>query len=36
MMREVDKADFAQFTREDILHPAGWPLLSFLMDARAV
>ena len=34
MMREVDKADSAQFTREDILHPAGWPLVSFLMDAR--
>jgi nanoRNase/pAp phosphatase (c-di-AMP/oligoRNAs hydrolase) len=34
MMREVDKADSALFTPEDILHPAGWPLLSFLMDAR--
>ena len=34
MMREVDKADSARFTREDILNPAGWPLLSFLMDAR--
>lgn len=34
MMTEVDKADSAQFTRDDILHPAGWPLLSFLMDAR--
>ncbi|HLK58941.1 MAG TPA: exopolyphosphatase, partial [Chthonomonadaceae bacterium] len=34
MMREVDKADSAQFTREDILHPQGWPLLSFVMDAR--
>lgn len=34
MMREVDKADSAQFTREDILYPTGWPLLSFVMDAR--
>ncbi len=34
MMREVDKADAALFTPEDILHPEGWPLLSFLMDAR--
>ena len=34
MMREVDKADSAAFTAADILHPSGWPLLSFLMDAR--
>jgi nanoRNase/pAp phosphatase (c-di-AMP/oligoRNAs hydrolase) len=34
MMAEVDKADSAQFAREEILHPTGWPLLSFLMDAR--
>ena len=34
MMREVDKADSALFTPEDILHPEGWVLLSFLMDAR--
>ena len=34
MMREVDKADSALFTPDDILRPAGWPLLSFLMDAR--
>jgi nanoRNase/pAp phosphatase (c-di-AMP/oligoRNAs hydrolase) len=34
MMQEVDKADMAQFTRDDILNPEGWPLLSFLMDAR--
>ena len=34
MMAEVDKADAAQFTQEDILHPQGWVLLSFLMDAR--
>ncbi len=34
MMAEVDKADSAQFSRDEILQPAGWPLLSFLMDAR--
>jgi nanoRNase/pAp phosphatase (c-di-AMP/oligoRNAs hydrolase) len=34
MMREVDKADSAQFSREEILNPSGWPLLSFIMDAR--
>lgn len=34
MLREVDKADSARFTREDILNPQGWVLLSFLMDAR--
>ena len=34
MMAAVDKADSAQFTREDILEPRGWVLLSFLMDPR--
>lgn len=34
MMTAVDKADSAQFNRADILHPAGWNLLSFVMDAR--
>ena len=34
MMAAVDKADSAQFDREDILHPEGWAFLSFLMDAR--
>ncbi len=34
MMVAVDKADSAQFSREDILEPKGWELLSFLMDAR--
>jgi len=34
MMAEVDKADSAKFDREDILHPKGWVLLSFLMDPR--
>ena len=34
MMAEVDKADSAQFSRDEILNPDGWPLLSFVMDAR--
>ncbi|MHC5113506.1 MAG: exopolyphosphatase [Planctomycetota bacterium] len=34
MMAAVDKADAAQFTREEVLDPQGWTLLSFLMDAR--
>ncbi len=34
MMDAVNKADSARFTRDDVLHPEGWELLSFLMDAR--
>jgi nanoRNase/pAp phosphatase (c-di-AMP/oligoRNAs hydrolase) len=34
MMTAVDKADSAQFSREDILHPERWVLLNYLMDAR--
>jgi nanoRNase/pAp phosphatase (c-di-AMP/oligoRNAs hydrolase) len=34
MMAAVDKADAAQFTREEILNPEGWVLLNYLMDAR--
>jgi nanoRNase/pAp phosphatase (c-di-AMP/oligoRNAs hydrolase) len=34
LMSAVDKADAAQFTRDDILDPKGWTLLSFLMDSR--
>ena len=34
IMDAVDKADSAQFTLEDILHPTDWVLLSYLMDAR--
>ena len=34
MMAAVDKADSAGFTKEDILDPKGWELLSFIMDAR--
>ena len=30
----VDKADSADFREEEILDPAGWILLSFLMDPR--
>lgn len=34
LMDAVDKGDAAQFSRDEILHPQGWPLLNFLMDAR--
>jgi nanoRNase/pAp phosphatase (c-di-AMP/oligoRNAs hydrolase) len=34
MMEAVDKGDSAQFDQEDVLHPTGWVLLNFLMDAR--
>jgi nanoRNase/pAp phosphatase (c-di-AMP/oligoRNAs hydrolase) len=34
MMREVDKADAAKFTREEILQPSGWVLMNFIMDPR--
>jgi nanoRNase/pAp phosphatase (c-di-AMP/oligoRNAs hydrolase) len=34
MMDAVDKADAAQFSKEDVLNPQGWDLLSFIMDAR--
>lgn len=30
----VDKVDSARFTKEEILEPAGWVLLGFLMDSR--
>lgn len=34
LMAAVDKSDSADFTKEDILKPNGWILLSFIMDAR--
>lgn len=34
MMEAVDKADSAQFSIEEVLHPQNWVLLNFLMDAR--
>lgn len=34
LMDAVDRADSADFSREDVLHPTGWALMSFLMDAR--
>jgi nanoRNase/pAp phosphatase (c-di-AMP/oligoRNAs hydrolase) len=34
ILEAVDKADSARFTRDDVLSPQGWELLSFLMDAR--
>lgn len=34
MMDAVDKADSAQFSRDEILNPTGWVLLNYLMDSR--
>lgn len=34
LMEAVDKSDSGQLTREDILNPKGWILLSFIMDPR--
>ena len=34
MMNAVDKADAAKFSIDEILHPEGWELLSFIMDSR--
>jgi nanoRNase/pAp phosphatase (c-di-AMP/oligoRNAs hydrolase) len=34
LMRAVDQADSADYTLDDILRPAGWTLLNFLMDSR--
>ena len=34
MMEAVDKADAAQYSEGEILHPRGWELLNFIMDPR--
>ena len=34
LMTAVDKADSAQFSVDEILHPEGWAFLNFLMDSR--
>ena len=34
MMAAVDKADSANYGLEDIMAPAGWPLLNFIIDPR--
>ena len=34
LMEAVDKGDAAQFSRDEVLNPTGWPLLNYLMDAR--
>ena len=34
MMDAVDKADAGKFTRDEIMNPTGWVLLSFIMDPR--
>ncbi len=34
LLQAVDKADSAMFSREEILNPTGWVMLSFLLDPR--
>ena len=34
MMDAVDKGDSEQFNQEEVLNPAGWSLLNFIMDSR--
>jgi nanoRNase/pAp phosphatase (c-di-AMP/oligoRNAs hydrolase) len=34
MIEAVDKADAAQFTKDEVLYPKDWVLLHFLMDPR--
>lgn len=34
MLAAADKSDSAQFTRDEILNPTGWVMLSFIMDPR--
>lgn len=34
MMTAVDKADSADYSRDDILDPQGWTLLNYIMDPR--
>ncbi|MGE5342591.1 MAG: exopolyphosphatase [Candidatus Omnitrophota bacterium] len=34
LMDAVDRSDSAQLTKDEVLHPDGWILLSFIMDPR--
>jgi len=34
LMEAVDKADSAQYSREDVLAPEGWAMLNFVLDPR--
>jgi nanoRNase/pAp phosphatase (c-di-AMP/oligoRNAs hydrolase) len=34
LMAAVDKSDIAKFSKDEVLHPDGWVLLSFIMDPR--
>lgn len=34
LIEAVDKADSGRFTRDEVLNPSGWVLLSFIMDPR--
>lgn len=35
LMAEVDRADSAQYSIEDIMAPEGWALLNFILDGRS-
>jgi nanoRNase/pAp phosphatase (c-di-AMP/oligoRNAs hydrolase) len=34
LMAAVDRADSAQFSKQEVLQPTGWALLNFMMDPR--
>jgi oligoribonuclease NrnB/cAMP/cGMP phosphodiesterase (DHH superfamily) len=34
LLESVDKSDAAQLTLDDVIHPKGWMLLSYVMDPR--
>lgn len=34
LVNAVDKADSGSFTKDEVLKPEGWPLISFIMDPR--
>ncbi|TVQ24252.1 MAG: exopolyphosphatase [Spirochaetaceae bacterium] len=34
LIQAVDKGDSAAFSMDEVLHPQGWDLLNFIMDAR--
>lgn len=34
MLAAVDQGDCARFSRNEILHPTGWPLLAFILDPK--
>lgn len=34
LLDELDKADMAQFTKDEILNPTGWALFNFILDPK--